>query len=108
MRLTKEEFCAAVDEFQQMSDNDVQIINALNIVEWEPTNWLDTYYNLLVKMCDFEEDDYTVKYGTDLDYYCYILDFGRKWKPGMITKDGKDIPCRNSEELWNMIMGGNQ
>lgn len=46
----------------------------------------------------------TFEYGTDLDYYCYELDFGRKWKPGMITFNDKDIPCRNSEELWDLIM----
>lgn len=103
MRFTKEEFCTAVDNFQEMSDNYLKIVRALDIAEWEPTNWLDAYYNLLIEMCDFEEDGFT----NDLDYYCCYLDFGRKWKPGMITKDGKDIPCRNAEELWNMIMGGN-
>lgn len=102
MRLTKEEFCTAVDHYEEMCAQEDTIVNALGgDFEWKPSEWIGSYYSLLTQMCDLDE---TLEYGTDLDYYCYELDFGRKWKPGMITIDGKDIPCRNAEELWNMIM----
>ena len=42
----------------------------------------------------------------DIDYYMYELDFGKKWKPGCITIDNKDIPLRNSEDLWDILMLG--
>lgn len=42
----------------------------------------------------------------DIDYYMYELDFGKKWKPGCLTIDNKDISLRNSEDLWNILVLG--
>lgn len=102
MRLTKDEFCAAVNKYEQMCAEENKVIEALGCnFEWKPSLWLSEYYELLIKMCDLPENDL---YGTDLDYYCFELDFGKKWEPGTILIDDEDIPCRNAEELWNLIM----
>lgn len=103
MKLTKEQFCSAVDAYQKMNDEELIISNSLGITEWLPQNWLDNYYSLLTELCEFKDEDYDNCYGTDLDYYCFELDFGRNWSPGMVTIDGKDIPLRNAEDLWNYI-----
>ena len=104
MRLTKEEFCTAVDKFEQMYKEEHNLLKALDISpEWRPGQWISTYYDFLNDMCDFTPEQETAKYGNDLDYYCFELDFGHKWKPGMIIIDGEDIPCRDAEELWNLI-----
>lgn len=102
MRLTKEEFCAAVDKYEKLCKEESLLIEVLGIgPDSVVSKWLEAYYDLLSDMCELAG---TFEYGTDLDYYCYELDFGRKWKPGMITFNDKDIPCRNSEELWDLIM----
>lgn len=102
MKLTKEQFIKKVNTYQRMCEEEHEIINALNCnPEWKPSSWLDEYYRLLSEMCELPENKL---YGTDLDYYCYDLAFGKKWEPGMIKIDEKDIPCRNAEELWDLIM----
>ena len=103
MRLTKDEFCAAVDKYEQMCKEELEILKILDCSpDWKLSNWLGEYYNLLLTMCDLS--DSATDCGSDLSYYCYELNFGKDWKPGAITVDGKDFPCRNSEELWNLIM----
>ena len=37
-------------------------------------------------------------------YYCFDLDFGRRWKPGCVKNgDGEDIPLRNPHELYRFL-----
>lgn len=39
-----------------------------------------------------------------ISYYCYELDFGRNWEPGMITdSDGKDVPLGTVDDLWRLL-----
>lgn len=105
MRLTKEEFCSAVDLLKEMTIQNRRIAWMLGIFDkWTLDSWINNYYQLLRKMCDFDE---TADCEDDLSYYCFKLDFGRRWTPGTITIDGVDIPCRNAEELWNLITGEN-
>ena len=41
MRLTKEEFCAAVDKFEQMCNEESKLLRALDIgAEWKPGQWI--------------------------------------------------------------------
>ena len=101
MKLTKEQFCDAVDTYKKMCDEEDKIREVLDVgFEWTPSQWIGAYYALLTQMCELEDD---ILYGNDLDYFCYDLNFGQKWEPGMIMIDGEDIPCRNVEELWDMI-----
>ncbi len=47
--------------------------------------------------CDEEEDW--------IGYYCWELDMGKNWKPGMITaKDGKDIPLGTVRDLYELLI----
>lgn len=36
----------------------------------------------------------------DIEYFMWELDFGRKWKPGMVTYKGKDIKMKTAADLW--------
>ena len=39
-----------------------------------------------------------------ISYFVFDLDFGKKWKPGMITeKDGTDIVLKSSEDLYEYL-----
>lgn len=40
-----------------------------------------------------------------VSYWCYELDFGNKYKDGMIKdKDGNNIPLKTVNDLWNIII----
>lgn len=42
--------------------------------------------------------------GDDLSYFCWELDFGKKWKPGTITdKDGNDIDFSDAGKLYDYL-----
>ena len=42
--------------------------------------------------------------GDMIDYFCWELDFGKKWYPGCITEmDGTEIKLSTPEELWEAI-----
>ena len=39
-----------------------------------------------------------------IDYFCFELDFGKKWCEGMITNDdGTDIVLKTAEDLYNLL-----
>lgn len=39
-----------------------------------------------------------------IEYFCFELDFGKKWEPGMITeKDGTDIILKTPEDLYELL-----
>ena len=61
------------------------------------------YLRLLEELCDIYDDESYKKYGTDISYFIYDLDFGKKWTPGSITYHDKDIPVRNVDELYDFI-----
>lgn len=39
-----------------------------------------------------------------IEYFCFELDFGKKWEPGMITeKDGTEIILKTPEDLYEVL-----
>ena len=76
MQLDKRQFCIAVDTYKTMMEEEQQIVDVLNISpEWKGADWIENYYDLLSDLCDLEINPL---YGTDLDWFCYETDFGRK------------------------------
>jgi len=39
-----------------------------------------------------------------IEYFVYDLDFGSKWRAGMITYHGNDIPLGTIRDLWNLLI----
>ena len=76
MKLDKRQFCIAVDTYKTMLEEEHQMIDALDISpEWKGADWIANYYDLLSDLCELEVDPYV---GTDLDWFCFETDFGRK------------------------------
>lgn len=43
--------------------------------------------------------------GDTISYFCFELDYGRKWKPGVITEnDGIDIDISTPEKLYDYLV----
>lgn len=76
MKLDKQQFCTAVNNYKSMLEEESEILDVLDAgIEWKPSGWINTYYELLSEVCELEEDPMI---GTDLDWFCFETDFGRR------------------------------
>ena len=100
--ITKEEFVAIIDEVEQVhkySDSLNHFFHQNNVQGYlfQP-NCTETALRLLHLM--FKQAD------TDewISYFCYELNFGRKWKEGTVKdRDGADIKLQTPEDLYDFL-----
>ena len=103
MKLSKAQFCIAVETFKEMMEEENDLINALDISpEWKPGRWVNNYYELLEDLCELEVDDL---YGTDLDWFCFETDFGQNKDMNKVydTKAGRSWRIESPEILYDFI-----
>lgn len=62
---------------------------------YDNSSIIDTFIKLLKELTK-DEDEW-------IDYYIYELDFGRKYKSGMVKFKGKNIKLSTYLDLWNII-----
>jgi hypothetical protein len=103
---TKDEFVSALEALQKQYDHDQKCSDAMEVIF--PNDFISGYDNhwltdKLVELLEYEMNDW----GRWINYFIYELDFGKKWKPGTITENGKDIPLRNAEELYDILRDDN-
>ncbi len=105
--LSKEVFVKTINEVQKVWDysNSLDKFFRENDVEGyiiQP-DCTDTVVNLLHEI--FEEKD-KLEW---ISYYCWELDFGRKWVKGTVIDNGKDIILNNAGALYDFLIsnGGN-
>ena len=104
MRFTKDEFINAINTYQTMLEEEGKLLDLLNInPEWIPGGWISNYYDMILQMSDIDPTQDDPYYGNDIDYFVFELEFGKKWKPGVITVDGKDVPMKTAADLWNLL-----
>lgn len=46
---------------------------------------------------DLDKDDW-------ISYFCFDLDFGRNYKDGMVTHNGKNVSLATSEDLYDFLI----
>ena len=56
---------------------------------------IDAFINLL-KECGNDTNDW-------IGYFVWELDFGRDYTDGCVMINGKDVPLRTAEDLWNIL-----
>ena len=102
MRLDKRQFCIAVETYKSMIEEEREIADVLNIGEWQPSEWINNYYELLAELCELETDPYV---GTDLDWFCFDTDFGRKKDMNKIfdSETGRTWTINSPEILYDYI-----
>lgn len=103
MRLSKNEFCNAVNQYKAMLTEENNIANILNVnFEWKPGEWITNYYELLSELCELEEDSI---YGSDLDWFCFETDFGRRKDMCKVfdTNTGNTWTIETPETLYDFI-----
>lgn len=102
MKLTKYQFCIAVETYQAMIEENRDITNILNINEWYPSNWIENYYELLTDLSELEADPIV---GTDLDWFCFDANFGENTDCNKIfdTETGLTWRIESPEILYDYI-----
>lgn len=103
INIDKNKFIKIMNEFESFSkkiDDSSYKIRKLTDNEWDvffPTEEF-ILCELLTKIFNCELSD-------DLGYFVYELEFGEKWKEGVVTDvDGNDIPLKNSSDLYDLLI----
>ena len=100
--LSKEEFVKAINEVEnvcryQEGLNNFFRKNNVDGYIFQP-DCTSTVISLLHTIAGTKDKDEWI------DYFCFELDFGKKWKEGVITeKDGTDIILKTAEDLYNLL-----
>ena len=102
--ISKKEFVIIIEQLKvayEFQNKIYDLYNSYFLETPESLNLEDTVIKILNKVFDLKSDGYI---GTDLDYFCYELEYGKKWEPGCITtEEGKDIDISTAEKLYDYI-----
>ena len=94
--ISKEDFCKSIEKYKEIllkADELYKLGIRLDIVN----DYECLIHNILEDTFKDESDWFC--------YFCFDLDFGRKYKDGMITdSDGNNISMNNAEELYEILM----
>lgn len=100
--MTKKIFVEAINFIEERSHK-MDELNKMFTEEFEDSVFYpySKYNTVLIKVLQNVMQDQSDWIG----YYCWDLDFGKKWVPGTITdKDGHtDIVLKTAEDLWNLL-----
>lgn len=105
--ITKEMFINCMntlEKYQNLECNIFDVTNgAVNLLEINELQDLLSAYTLLLAYCTkCEYDKWT---GTDVDYFIYETEFGKKSDKYFITeKDGTEWHWKDAEDFWNYLV----
>ena len=89
-----------IQNFNEKIDKSSKIIKKLFDNEWDV--YLPTPEDILEKLLSYVFDDEEMD---DIGYFCYELDFGKKWHEGMfLDENGNDIPLKDASDLYDLLL----
>ena len=105
VELTKELFCNSIDNLEAFWRFIEKLNTEFNVDVWESpgAKLADDIALLLTKLVNRKSIEPCNEYEDVITYYMWELDFGKKYKPGCFFYNDKEVPLRNSEDLWNCI-----
>jgi len=101
--MTKELFIETINAMNKQHQHDVDCTKAFRLILRD--DFISGYDNSIItdqmlKILKTEFDDFN----DWIDYYIYELDFGRKYKDGMVTsKNGEIIKLIAPEDLYELL-----
>lgn len=105
--LSKKTFVEAIEKLKAMEDAEQALYDAsdscVRLYEWKPySDLLEIYVKLLEEAMKVEIDE---RYGSDISYFIYELEFGKKWKPNYVTdSNGNSIDMSTAEKLYDYLV----
>lgn len=106
IEFNEENFCELIDSIEEYWNFCLKLDDAfdINVTDSKLCLLMDKVIDFLVNsFYDVNEHHKDPYWCDDITYYMWELDFGKKWAPGMITFNDKDIPLRNSHDLWKLL-----
>lgn len=100
MKLSKDEFCEVIDKIKAHHAMIENLEDILGVV-FEFDDLQDTVIKLLEKVMDVEPCE---KFGSDISYFIYDLDYGNDWTPSSFTIDGESVDISTAEKLYDYLM----
>jgi hypothetical protein len=100
--IKKEQFLDMMQTVEDYWDWDSQLYDLGVEIDSVPlTRMLSDFIDAL-KILVNDKDDM-------IEYYCWELEFGKRWQPRMvIDSNGEDIPVASAEDLWNYLEKENE
>lgn len=105
LKITKELFIETIEAIKKQYDIDRKCAEAFRVIL--PNDYISCYdtntvMNQLIKMLITATNDHQ-KHGS-IEWFIWELEFGSRYKKGMLTIQEKDIPCATIEDLWNLLL----
>ena len=100
--MDKDAFLKIIAKLERQIDIDKEWSGAMSMLSPEAPG----YDNQALYEATFDLFDLLIPGGgEELRYFCFEIDFGRKWKPGMVTDKGRDIDLSSSAKLYDYLQG---
>lgn len=102
--ITKEKFVAIIKEIESLEKDIEDIHIALKKLDPDFNGfYLTRLLTLILDILEstLNDDD------SWIEYFVYELNFGKKWKEGTITQNGKGIKIQTAENLYDFLMMNN-
>lgn len=96
---SKELFVSTINSLKEFNDYIDKLYELnIDIINVEPImNLASNIVNLLENLCD----DFKTRW---ISYFCYELNFGKKWESGTVTdENGNDIKLATIEDLYEFV-----
>lgn len=108
MAISKEKFFEILDYLQEIDKFDNDLRQLLHNSKRD-TDFMDAGMFTDCQLIDYViyllQNEFNDNQNGWISYWIYELDFGRTWKPGMITNSiGKDVKLQTKEDLYQFIM----
>ena len=103
--ITKEKFCKIINEIKRMHEYEDELYKLGRKYDNDSEIRFPTLEDTVVSLLEYATCCPTdEKYGSDISYFIYELDFGRDWEPGMIVdREGNDIDFSTAEKLYDYL-----
>lgn len=97
----RKKFITMIGELRMLKEAENNLNKAFKIFEPDFSYIsFGRYETLVVQALEYAFDDKD----SWISYFIYDLEFGKKWHKGCVTeKNGKDIPLKNANDLYNLI-----
>lgn len=106
--MTKKTFCRTMKKIEDIWHIERQIdgiLGAYGKTYHEDITFGGVCTSLITDIIDLLSEILHDKY-EDINYFCWELDFGKKWKPGCIKDEkGNDINLSTAEKLYDYLKG---
>lgn len=101
--ITKEKFVSIMETIKKEYDSFDRVNTLLGEIFEDGQGFYKSYcYNELIELLKYIFNDFDY---SNIEYFIYDLEFGKKYKLGMITdKDGKDIDFSSSDKLYDYLI----